>query len=98
MALGFFCLFYYLELGVDMPIGLISVSLVFPISFGISYTTNRREAALKEMASIKASAISLFYCARNWPTHNQDLTNRFHECIYLILRYMRRYLSNRVGF
>jgi len=97
LALGFYFLFYFLELGIDMPLSLIAVSLVFPISFGISYTANRREAALKEVASIKASAISLFYCARNWPAHNQDLTTRFHECIYLLLRYMRHFLSNKTG-
>ena len=40
-----FC--YYLDLSTDLPLSLVSVSILFPISFGISFNFSRREATLR---------------------------------------------------
>ncbi|KAL6041730.1 hypothetical protein QOT17_024801 [Balamuthia mandrillaris] len=65
-AVGSALLFHYLELDSEMPLTFISVGIVFPISFGINFSLNRRERALLQMASLKSSAISLYQFYRQW--------------------------------
>ncbi|KAL6055588.1 hypothetical protein QOT17_016647 [Balamuthia mandrillaris] len=65
-AVGSALLFHYLELDTEMPLTFISVGIVFPISFGINFSLNRRERALLQMASLKSSAISLYQFYRQW--------------------------------
>jgi len=60
----YFC--HHFGIHTDQPLSLLSAGIVFPISFGIGYTMSRREQCLNAMASLKCSAISLYYMHRDW--------------------------------
>lgn len=50
----------------EFPTGLLVEGIVLPISFMISYVYNRREQALIDIGSLKASAIQIYLCYREW--------------------------------
>jgi hypothetical protein len=50
----------------EFPLTLIAMSVVFPIVFSIGGAYKRREAALKEYASIKGYLRAIFYVSRDW--------------------------------
>ncbi len=58
------CIRYEFE--ADFPLTLIAMSIVFPIVFSIGGAYKRREAALKEYASIKGYLRSIFFVSRDW--------------------------------
>lgn len=50
----------------DLPLTFLGSGIFFPISFGISWTFQRRERALMDMADLKSSAVALYQCHREW--------------------------------
>lgn len=52
---------------IDMPLELIGVAIVFPIVFSIGQAFARREAALAELAELKANLIAISLAHRDWP-------------------------------
>ena len=58
------CLYYKLE--ADFPLTIITMSVVFPIVFSIGGAYKRREAALREYASIKGYLRSIYFVSRDW--------------------------------
>lgn len=50
----------------DMPIALFSSALAFPLSFGISFHLQRRDALLRLVGVFRASVLSMWWGARDW--------------------------------
>jgi len=69
---------HYLSIYSDVPLTLLASALLFPISFGINWTFNRRETLLKDIAELKATCLAIYYCFRDWqnPTSTLDLKLR----------------------
>lgn len=65
LSCGSTLLFYFFSLHTDLPLGLISVGIIFPVTLGVSFTLGRRENLLKDVAAIKSSSISLFFACRD---------------------------------
>ena len=61
----------------DLPITFISASVIFPISFGISFNFQRRETTVREVASLKALCLSMFMGSRDWPAPS----DKQRECV-----------------
>ena len=72
-----FC--YYFDLAADLPLSLLSVGIVFPISFGIGHTFSRREYTLREVAYLKAYSLSLYTGARDWPAQSPEMKVATHQ-------------------
>lgn len=60
----YLCIKYTYE--ADFPLTLIAMSVVFPIVFSIGGAYKRREAALKEYASIKGYLRAIYFVSRDW--------------------------------
>eukprot|EP01123_Difflugia_compressa_P006445 TRINITY_DN18662_c0_g1_i2.p1 TRINITY_DN18662_c0_g1~~TRINITY_DN18662_c0_g1_i2.p1 ORF type:complete len:492 (-),score=59.90 TRINITY_DN18662_c0_g1_i2:89-1393(-) len=54
----------------DLPTTFLSAGIVFPISFGIQFSFNRRERVLLDIASLKSSAFALYALSKEWPPLN----------------------------
>ena len=67
LAVGLTLVCHYFKIFTDLPLNLLSVGIIFPISFGVQYNFGRRERVLLDIASLKASASALFVMAREWP-------------------------------
>jgi len=66
---------YYKNWTFDLPSNLIAAGIVFPISFSIQFSLNRRERVLLDIASLKASAIALYSLSKEWPPIGAKPTN-----------------------
>lgn len=77
VSVGVLLAFHYTGTRSDLPIALLSSAIIFPISFGIGYNFNRREAVLKDFAQLKSTSMHIFLCCRDLPapseTHTQAL-------------------------
>jgi predicted membrane chloride channel (bestrophin family) len=51
----------------ELPFDLLGIAVVFPIVFSINSAYRRREDALKLFASLRASAVGLYFAHRDWP-------------------------------
>lgn len=91
-----FC--FYLKLSTDMPLALISVAIIFPISFGIGYNFTRRETTLREIASFKGTCLALYIGAREYPAesdkHKQALQVLKEELRIMMLCVRQTLLHN----
>ncbi|MFT5779230.1 MAG: hypothetical protein ACI837_002187 [Crocinitomicaceae bacterium] len=58
------CIHYRFE--AEFPLTLVAMSIVFPIVFSIGGAYKRREAALKEYASIKGYLRAIYFVSRDW--------------------------------
>jgi hypothetical protein len=58
------CIHYKFE--AEFPLTLVAMSIVFPIVFSIGGAYKRREAALKEYASIKGYLRAIYFVSRDW--------------------------------
>jgi hypothetical protein len=65
LASTFVCL--RLKLAADIPSSLVGIAIIFPIVFSINSAYRRREDALGYFATMKASAMSLYYVYRDCP-------------------------------
>jgi hypothetical protein len=50
----------------EFPLALVATSIIFPIVFSIGGAYKRREAALKEYASIKGYLRAIYFVSRDW--------------------------------
>ncbi len=71
LAVGATVLCIQFGLYTDMPIAFISASIIFPISFGISFNFSRRETTVREVAVLKALCLAMFMGARDWPNTSE---------------------------
>ena len=77
----------------DLPTGLISLAIVFPIVFSINAAYKRREEALKFFASIKGHAASIYLGHRDWAGRDSEGAARAKELITSLLERIREYLT-----
>jgi len=63
---------YYTNNVADMPISLISVAIVIPISFGISFNYLRRESVLRDVGQIKSGTLLVYYLCRDIPRPSRE--------------------------
>eukprot|EP01128_Nolandella_sp_AFSM9_P002403 TRINITY_DN12770_c0_g1_i1.p1 TRINITY_DN12770_c0_g1~~TRINITY_DN12770_c0_g1_i1.p1 ORF type:complete len:473 (-),score=55.22 TRINITY_DN12770_c0_g1_i1:4-1422(-) len=77
---------HYFDLRYNMPISLISTGIVFPISFTLQNTVQRRERVLLDVASLKSSIIGLYIMSREWPSDDRraelrDVMRHHLDCL-----------------
>jgi len=82
---------WYFNIQTDMPLTLLTVGIIFPLSFTISFEIGRRERILLDVASLKASSIALYYHSREWPPAAQAPI--FSESIRQILEELLKEIS-----
>ena len=56
-----------MDLLLILQFDLLGIAVVFPIAFSINSAYRRREDALKSLASVRASAVGLYFAHRDWP-------------------------------
>jgi len=89
----------YYNIRSDMPLNLLSIGIIFPISFCIQYSLNRRERVLLDVASLKASIISMFFLAREWAPKRTDgvlspIADKMKVLLQELMDEMVKYLSH----
>ena len=90
----YLCLHF--DVVLDLPTALIGIAIVFPIVFSINAAYRRREEALGYFASLKASAVSLFYAHRDWiPEESREHSPRMKELIERLLHSIHLCLTSR---
>jgi len=81
-----------------MPLTLLTVGVIFPISFMIQYSVGRRERVLLDVASLKASVISLYVLAREWPPKEDGkvspMADRMKNLLVSLMEEMAKYISH----
>lgn len=75
LGIGVLMAFYYTGTRSDLPIVLLSSAIIFPISFGISFNFNRRETALRDLATVKSSSLIVWYGCRDFPQETAALSS-----------------------
>jgi hypothetical protein len=86
----YLCLRY--NIVVELPSGLISVAIVFPIAFSINAAYQRREIALEAFASIKSHLLAMFLAHRDWLSgDNSEHVNRIQSLTIQILQSLQRH-------
>jgi hypothetical protein len=80
LSVGATALCIAFSLASDLPITFISASVIFPISFGISFNFQRRETTIREVAILKSLCLAMFMGARDWPASS----DKQHECVRAI--------------
>jgi hypothetical protein len=73
-GIGALMALYYTGTRSDLPIVLLSSAIIFPISFGISFNYNRREAALRDLATLKSSSLIVWFGCRDFPLESATLS------------------------
>jgi len=63
----------------------LAVGIVFPMSFGIQFNVGRRDRILLDVASLKASIISLYVLAREMPPRKDGETSPLAERMKVLL-------------
>jgi hypothetical protein len=95
-AVTYLC--YKYELLVDLPLSLLSVGVIFPLSFNLEYSNERRERALLDIASLKASIIALFQLNREWSKNlHRSYSEEFFVISRLLVEDIVAYISHRGG-
>jgi hypothetical protein len=77
----------------DLPLSLIATGIIFPISFGISFNFHRRETTIREIAVLKAVALSMYLVVRDWPAPSHELTeavNSMRDSIGILMTCIRQ--------
>lgn len=92
IAVGSEQLCSWLSLKTDLPLALISIGIVFPVSFGIQNTFGRRERVLLDLASLKASTVAIFSIVREWSRKEHGITERVKKILSEMLSDMSDYL------
>lgn len=70
------CLCYFYDWTFELPLPLLSAMVMFPLSFGVQYTMQRRERVLLDIASLKASAFALYSISKEWPPPHAKTTRQ----------------------
>lgn len=73
LSTGSTLLFFYFSLSTDLPLGLISIGVIFPVTLGISFTFGRRETLLKDVAAMKSACLSMFFACRDLTKPSEQL-------------------------
>lgn len=82
------------QLAAEMPTTLISIAVIFPITFSINAAWVRREEALRYFASMKASAAGLYYAHRDWlPGETDPHAERGQRVVRQLPRAVHEYLA-----
>eukprot|EP01112_Ceratiomyxa_fruticulosa_P018378 TRINITY_DN5862_c0_g4_i1.p1 TRINITY_DN5862_c0_g4~~TRINITY_DN5862_c0_g4_i1.p1 ORF type:complete len:334 (-),score=46.11 TRINITY_DN5862_c0_g4_i1:91-1092(-) len=93
----------------DVPLYFFGQGIIFPISFILNYTYQRRERVLHSIASIKATAITIYSNYREWTGEHQNgtrlppeereyrvnLTREVKEILTFLFADMNKFLSHR---
>ncbi len=79
LSSGSTLLFFYFSLSTDLPLGLISIGVIFPVTLGISFTFGRRETLLKDVAAMKSACFSMFLAARDLSKPTDELKPLLRE-------------------
>jgi hypothetical protein len=95
LAATFLC--RQIDLLVDLPTDVISIAVIFPVVFTIAEAHHRREEALRNFASMKASAISLYLAHRDWPVAPYDLTAEGERLTRVLLTRASAYFTPPLG-
>jgi predicted membrane chloride channel (bestrophin family) len=78
----------------DLPANLIAVAIIFPIVFSINAAYRRREDALSNFASLKASALAILFAHRDWvPGGRGEEARRFRMLNAALFRDIHSYFS-----
>lgn len=80
------------NLHADLPVSLLATSIIFPFSFGIGFTFNRRHNALIDMADLKTASMGLYLSIREWTADKQD-GEKIAEQTRLVLRHLLHEIS-----
>jgi len=81
-------------LAAEMPTTIISIAVIFPITFSINAAYVRREEALRYFASLKASAAGLYYAHRDWlPGDTDPHAMRGRRVVRDLIMAVQNYLS-----
>ena len=73
------------SLAAKLDFTILSISLVFPVTFLIQGGFQRRERAIVAMASLKASAVQYYMGVLIWNTHRKPNLDGYDERVYQIL-------------
>ncbi|MGK0290942.1 MAG: hypothetical protein ACI86H_002406 [bacterium] len=94
LALTYLCI--RLNLNANMPFGLVSAAVIFPIVFSINSAYQRREEALKFFAVTRANVVAVFFSHRDWGNREEveDMLGVL-QLIEELLTQIRIYLSNK---
>eukprot|EP01125_Pyxidicula_operculata_P015090 TRINITY_DN5099_c0_g1_i4.p1 TRINITY_DN5099_c0_g1~~TRINITY_DN5099_c0_g1_i4.p1 ORF type:complete len:629 (-),score=154.80 TRINITY_DN5099_c0_g1_i4:768-2654(-) len=96
VSIGAFLICYYLSLHSDLPINLLTVGIIFPVTFSIQNTFSRRERVLLDVADMKTSAIAIYMLARDWmPKERYDLVNNMKTALNEMLLQMALYIAHK---
>jgi predicted membrane chloride channel (bestrophin family) len=85
-----------LGLVAELPIDLIGLAVVFPLVFSINSAYRMREDALQAFASLKGSAIALFYAHRDWgkdKNGSQRARKLIDELLHVLSEHLREDIS-----
>ena len=99
IAVGATWLFWYYDLGADIPTSLMGIAVIFPIVFAINAAFRRRERSLGWLADMKGAAMSLFFAYRDWVPRakSRDDRKRLEHAIETLAKTMTNvtgYLSD----
>ena len=86
-----FC--WHFELVTDLPLSLVVVGIIFPISFGIGHNFSRRETTIREVAVLKALSLSLYLGARDWPISSDrhlEVVKQIRDSLGVLLTVIRQ--------
>lgn len=92
-SVGATILFFFFNVYTDLPLTLISVCLVFPISFGIGNNFARRENCLREVAALRALSMCIYMGSRDWPSSTPQTSlaiRNLRDSLHLLLLCMRQ--------
>jgi len=89
---------WYFNVATDMPLTILAIGVVFPVSFTISFEVNRRERVLLDVASLKASSLGLYWHCREWPAVQADkdlFSEAMRQALDELLKEISLYLTHR---
>lgn len=72
LSVSFTILFFYMNIHTDMPLSILATAVFFPISIGIGFNFNRREALLKDVGMLRGILLNLYWGARDWPDYSKE--------------------------
>eukprot|EP01125_Pyxidicula_operculata_P016611 TRINITY_DN5741_c0_g1_i1.p1 TRINITY_DN5741_c0_g1~~TRINITY_DN5741_c0_g1_i1.p1 ORF type:complete len:377 (+),score=86.38 TRINITY_DN5741_c0_g1_i1:127-1257(+) len=76
VSIGSFLGCYYGDIKSDLPLNLLTVAIVFPVSFGIQFTFGRRERVLLDLSSWKCNIVALHCTARDFSRRDPIIAKR----------------------
>eukprot|EP00735_Rhodelphis_limneticus_P007248 TRINITY_DN19757_c0_g1::TRINITY_DN19757_c0_g1_i1::g.11290::m.11290 TRINITY_DN19757_c0_g1::TRINITY_DN19757_c0_g1_i1::g.11290 ORF type:complete len:425 (+),score=3.24 TRINITY_DN19757_c0_g1_i1:143-1417(+) len=69
----FCCTPKMLDWRVEISMTLVSTGVIFPLTYSITTSYNRREKSLEALASLKATMVNLYYTYQNWDRQPQRM-------------------------